>query len=362
MGIRSNHPLFWVSKFEDLKFYQTADKYNSEKLKQSTTTLRLADPQDNFTGPISPITMNKLIGLMETTEPTKDIAVKGVLPTTTESEAKDLTLWTTTCQCPSGKTIKVLSKDSNCFSSLCRNGYKMGCQVKKKTEIEYTEAICFIKDGAITDPSEVFYSFSGNFVDMKVTPESDIKDLVQGKDGDPLLIDSPQSGTPGRNMDFLGQNGPEFWGFEKIKKISEDIISVQRPKDNLWKLTFESPTLNYAAKLLQFEGEVSWTTSKGSLEPSDYEAFILVNGDMCMNVLSQNFPLKLSSTKGKFIFTLGTSLGQNMIGWEISERCDLGCQKCQPRQKYSDEWMFFDLFMGQTPIRLEEGENGNIQV
>jgi hypothetical protein len=51
-----------------------------------------------------------------------------------------------------------------------------------------------------------------------------------------------------------------------------------------------------------------------------------------------------------------------MIGWEISERCDLGCQKCKPGEMYADEWMFINLFMGQTPIRLEEGENGNIQV
>jgi hypothetical protein len=153
MGMRSNHPLFWVSIFDDIKFYQTTDKFNSEKLKQSTTTFRLADPQDNFTGPISRITMNKFIELMDTTEPTLDIAIKGVLHTTTESEAKDPTLWTTTCQCPSGKTIKVLSRDSKCLSSLCRNGYKMGCQVKKNTEIGYTEAICFIKNGAITDPS-----------------------------------------------------------------------------------------------------------------------------------------------------------------------------------------------------------------
>jgi hypothetical protein len=70
MGIRSNHPLFWVSIFDDVKFYQTTYKFNSEKLKQSTTTLRLVDPQDNFTGPISRITMNKFIELMDATEPT----------------------------------------------------------------------------------------------------------------------------------------------------------------------------------------------------------------------------------------------------------------------------------------------------
>jgi hypothetical protein len=155
MGIRSNYPMFWVSKFEEVKFYQTADKYNTEKLQQSTAKFRLADPQDNFIGPISPITMNKFIGLMDSTEPRKDIAVKWVLPTTTESETKDPTLWTTTCKCPSGKTIEVLSKDSGCLTSLCTNGFKIGCEVKKITEIEYTEAICFIKTDAFTEPAKM---------------------------------------------------------------------------------------------------------------------------------------------------------------------------------------------------------------
>ena len=162
MGIRSNHPLFWVSKFNDVKFYQTALKYNHHQLMPSMETIELADPQDDFTGPISRITMNQFIELMDTTDPTKDIAVKGVLPTTTELETKDLTLWTTLCECPSGRTIEVLSKDSNCFASLCENGYKMGCEVKIFSEIEYTEAICFIKNDAITDPLKMFHDFSAN--------------------------------------------------------------------------------------------------------------------------------------------------------------------------------------------------------
>jgi hypothetical protein len=159
-----------------------------------------------------------------------------------------------------------------------------------------------------------------------------------------------------------GPDGQDFWGFEKIEKNSEDNISNLKSTDVSAKLTFENPAVNYAAKLLQFKGGLSWTASWGGLEPSAYEGFILLNSEMCMNMLSQNFPLELSSTKGKFIFTSGSSLEHNKIGWEISKRCDLGCQNCQPREKNGDEYTFLDLFMGQTPISLEEGENGNIQV
>jgi hypothetical protein len=208
----------------------------------------------------------------------------------------------------------------------------------------------------------LIYNFSRNIQGPEANLLPSIENLVQGKDGDRILIDSPPSGTQGRYMGFLGPDGPDFWGFERIEKNSEDNISNLKQTGVSGKFTFENPALNYAAKLLQFEGVVSWTTSWGSLEPSAYEGFILLNSDMCMNMLSQNFPLELSSSKGKFIFTSGSSLGHNKIGWEMSERCDLGCQKCRQREKYDDEYTFFDLFMGQTPIRLEEGENGNIQV
>jgi hypothetical protein len=206
------------------------------------------------------------------------------------------------------------------------------------------------------------YNFSRIIQGPESNPFPSIEGLVQGKDGDRMLIDSPPSSTQGRYMDHLEPDGPDFWGFENIEKKFEDNISNLKLTDVSAKLTFENPALNYAAKLVQFKGGVSWTASLGGLEPSAYEGFILLNSDMCMNVLSQNFPLELSSTKGKFIFTSGSSLGHKKIGWEISERCDLGCQKCQPREKYVDENTFLDLFMGETPVQLEEGENGNIQV
>jgi hypothetical protein len=177
------------------------------------------------------------------------------------------------------------------------------------------------------------------------------------------LIRSTPPGTPGAVS--LGQGAQAysaFWGFQEIVKPTEINPIDQTPKDTSWKLTFESPTLNYAAKMLQFEGWLSWATSWGGLEPSSYESFILPNGDMCMNMVNRMFPAAQSSTKSKFIFTLGTSLWYNIIGWEVSERCDLGCTKCQPKEKHGGEWNFIDIWIGQLPILLEHSENGNIQV
>ena len=254
MGIRSHYPLFWVSKFDDVKFYQTTDKYNSEKLKQSDATFRLADPQDNFTGPISPMTMNRFIGLMDPTEPTKDIAVTGVLPTLSESETEEPTLWTTTCQCPSGKIIEVLSKDSNCFTSLCTNGYKMGCEVRKISEIEYTIAICFIKTDGMTDPAKMLYELSGSLEDLTVDSAPGIKDSVRGRDRKRILTNWPPSGTPVAVTRSGAHADSAFWGFKETDKTPRNNHVDQKPKDATWTLTFESPTLNYAAKMLQFEG------------------------------------------------------------------------------------------------------------
>jgi hypothetical protein len=238
----------------------------------------------------------------------------------------------------------------------------MGCEVKKIPEIEYTEVICSIENDAITDPSKVYYDFSGGLQEEKYTAPSYTGDFILSKDRNPVLIHSLPSGTPGELTDFPGPAGPVFEGFKETEKAPKFDHSVQKLKDVSWKLTFENATLNYAAILLRFGGTVSWETIFGGLEPSPYEGFILPNGDMCMNILNPEFPLNLSSTKGKFIFTSGTSLWYNIIGWEISERCDLGCKKCQPREKIGGEWMFFDLLMAHTPILLEHTENGNIKV
>jgi hypothetical protein len=177
------------------------------------------------------------------------------------------------------------------------------------------------------------------------------------------LIDTTRSGTPGAVA--LGQGAQAdsaFWGFRDADKPPEINPIDQTPKDTSWTLNFESPTLNYAAKMLQFEGWLSWATNWGGLEPSSYEGFILPNRDICMNMVNRMFPEAPSSNKAKFIFTLGTSLWYNIIGWVVSERCDFGCTKCQPKEKYGGEWIFIDLWIGQPPILLEHSENGNIQV